>query len=114
TESKNTDYHKLLDDAQSDWDHCQGELTRLRELCTVIEGYQNALQLYMASIRSLRSPIHMLPPEILTEIFEYVCCGQTGTNHYDFAHDYRLPTIILSRVCSRWHNLVTSMPVLWS
>ncbi|KAF5393136.1 hypothetical protein D9757_001300 [Collybiopsis confluens] len=104
----------LLENAQGDWDRCQNELTRLRELCRVVEGHQNVLQLYIKGIHSLKSPVHLLPPEILCQIFEYICCDRIGTNKFESATDVYLPTITLSRVCIGWYNLVTSMPVLWS
>ncbi|KAE9409945.1 hypothetical protein BT96DRAFT_984277 [Gymnopus androsaceus JB14] len=60
--------------------------------------------------------IYKLPQEMLGEIFRHICCGDTGVNRIsndDDAED-QLPTLRLSRVCTRWYRLVTLMPTLWS
>ncbi|KAE9410228.1 hypothetical protein BT96DRAFT_367176 [Gymnopus androsaceus JB14] len=92
-------------------DRCQLELRRLqREL----EAQQDLLEVYMTGIRSAMSPIHQLPPELLGEIFKYICCGDIGINCIISKSEKQLPTLVISGVCSRWYNVVNSMPVLWS
>ncbi|KAE9402166.1 hypothetical protein BT96DRAFT_780881, partial [Gymnopus androsaceus JB14] len=107
-------YSKLLDDAQTDLDRCQSELRRLQDLSREIEAHQKLLEAYMAGIRCIMSPIYKLPQEMLGEIFQYVCCGDTDTNCISYCGTDQLPTLTLSRVCIRWYRLVTETPVLWS
>ncbi|KAE9409975.1 hypothetical protein BT96DRAFT_984300 [Gymnopus androsaceus JB14] len=112
-------YSKLLQDAQADMDRCQTELRRLTDLSKEITRQQELLEAYMAGIRCIMSPIYTLPQEILGEIFKYVCCSGNivGVNCIPdsyYPYDQRMPTLTISRVCIRWYNLVTTMPVLWS
>ncbi|KAE9409919.1 hypothetical protein BT96DRAFT_984252 [Gymnopus androsaceus JB14] len=74
-------YSQLLDDAQTDLDRCQSELRRLQDLSREIEAQQKLLEAYMAGIRCMMSPIYKLPQEMLGEIFQHICCGDTGVNH---------------------------------
>ncbi|KAE9410011.1 hypothetical protein BT96DRAFT_776500, partial [Gymnopus androsaceus JB14] len=108
---------KLLQDAQADIDRCQTELHRLADLSKEITRQQELLEAYVAGIRCIMSPIYTLPQEILGEIFKYVCCSGdiVGVNCIsDSPYDRRMPTLTISRICTRWYNLATSMPVLWS
>ncbi|KAE9395552.1 hypothetical protein BT96DRAFT_1021895 [Gymnopus androsaceus JB14] len=107
-------YSKQLDDAQRDMDRCQSELHRLQSLSRELVAQQDLLRVYMAGIRSIISPIHKLPLELLGEIFEYICCGDIGINCIISKAEKRLPTLAVSGVCVRWYNVVTSMPMLWS
>ncbi|KAE9410236.1 hypothetical protein BT96DRAFT_847016 [Gymnopus androsaceus JB14] len=107
-------YSKLLDDAQRDMDRCQLELRRLQSLLRELEWQQDRVEAYVAGVRSIMSPIHKLPLELLGEIFKYICCGDIGVNCIISKAEKQLPTLAVSGVCIRWYNLVTSMPVLWS
>lgn len=107
-------YSNLVADVLRDAERCQSELLRLQDLSNAIEEQQQLLFVYLAGIRSLESPIHKLPSEILVEVFKYVCCDGTGANCILLDDEKRLPTLTLSRVCIRWYDLITSTPVLWS
>ncbi|KAE9393750.1 hypothetical protein BT96DRAFT_796887, partial [Gymnopus androsaceus JB14] len=90
------------------------ELHRLQSLSRELEAQRDLLEAYMAGIRSIMSPIHKLPLELLGEIFKYICCGDIGINCIISEAEKQLPTLAVSGVCIRWYNLVTSMPALWS
>ncbi|KAE9409892.1 hypothetical protein BT96DRAFT_460409 [Gymnopus androsaceus JB14] len=106
-------HSKLLADAHEEMDLCQTEIRRLQDLSRAIEAQKKLIGSYIAGIRCIISPIRSLPVELLGEIFKYVCCGDIGVNCMGDDDD-QLPTLTLSRVCIRWYDLVTSMPVLWS
>ncbi|KAE9409958.1 hypothetical protein BT96DRAFT_805885, partial [Gymnopus androsaceus JB14] len=112
--SEHSVYSELLENAQQDLDHCQSELRRLRDLWKKMETQRDVLRAYIAGFRSIMSPIHRLPVELMGEIFQYICCGDIGANCILEVGKPRIPTITLSCVCISWYNMVTSMPVLWS
>ncbi|XP_006457152.1 hypothetical protein AGABI2DRAFT_123017 [Agaricus bisporus var. bisporus H97] len=68
----------------------------------------------------IRSPIYSLPPEILAHIFKFACPS------LDFPQMYGLNSLtpgkatypdiinVLSAVSTHWHNIVLSMPSLWT
>ncbi|KAL0564002.1 hypothetical protein V5O48_018055 [Marasmius crinis-equi] len=57
---------------------------------------------------SLLSPIHRLPPEILTEIFAILCVTV-------LISPQEIPDIMsISQVCCLWREIVLSTPLLWS
>ncbi|KAE9400577.1 hypothetical protein BT96DRAFT_1018774 [Gymnopus androsaceus JB14] len=92
-----------LQDTQADIDHCQIELDRLRELLS-------------SRIRSITSPIRMLPCEILVEIFSYLCTARSA-NHYTtqiHSMNISIPSMVLRQVCISWYNLINGTPALWS
>lgn len=112
-ELEHADYSKLVDDAQRQMDRLQLELRRMQNLSRALEVQRELLEAYMAGLRSMTSPIHKVPQEVLGEIFKYICCGDIGVNCITPNALYT-PTMTISRVCLRWYNIVTSMPVLWS
>ncbi|KAE9409888.1 hypothetical protein BT96DRAFT_784934, partial [Gymnopus androsaceus JB14] len=64
-------YSKMLDSAQTDIDRCQSELDRLQNLTKEIETRRELLEACVVGIRSIMSPIRILPVELLGEIFKY-------------------------------------------
>ncbi|KAJ4479229.1 hypothetical protein J3R30DRAFT_3702376 [Lentinula aciculospora] len=103
----------LLDEARADIEHCDSVLLWLDNTRVAIEEQREHLALLVRAADSTRSSIHKLPPEILSEVFEHLCCGDVGVNFIS-QNTTQLPTLILNQVCHRWRVLVTSMPVLWS
>lgn len=67
-------------------------------------------------IFSVRAPIRKLPLEILINIFELACSSHVGLNSLSRNRRGVVPvaTLVLSHICSRWRNLVVSVPALWS
>ncbi|KAE9409950.1 hypothetical protein BT96DRAFT_969709 [Gymnopus androsaceus JB14] len=64
-------YSKLLDGAKEKMDRCQMELRRLRVLLKELETQQDFLEAYIAGARSMVSPIHSFPVELMGEIFKW-------------------------------------------
>ncbi|KAH7322269.1 hypothetical protein B0J17DRAFT_683440 [Rhizoctonia solani] len=58
------------------------------------------------------TPIHKLPPEILSKIF-IVLAASFPAQNYPF-HSFAHYAICLSRVCTRWRQAVNSTPTLWT
>lgn len=62
----------------------------------------------IANLRSLLSPIRRLPPEILTEIFQYCL----PPDKFIRPSPYEAP-LLLTHVCSAWRNACLANPLLW-
>ncbi|KAE9410314.1 hypothetical protein BT96DRAFT_1067073, partial [Gymnopus androsaceus JB14] len=60
------------------------------------------------------APIRRLPQDVLGEIFKLVSCKHPSNNSVGRNGSHSLATLALSQVCSRWYNMVVSMPALWS
>ncbi|KAJ4492124.1 hypothetical protein C8J55DRAFT_556520 [Lentinula edodes] len=107
-------YTKLMDATRDYVDQCDSVLGRLDAMRIAVEEQRDYLLLLSRTVDSIISPIYKLPLEILGEIFTNVCCGDIGVNGLSGEGKRRYPTLDLSRVCSKWRNMVISMPVLWT
>ncbi|KAJ3715491.1 hypothetical protein C8R42DRAFT_221995 [Lentinula raphanica] len=118
TASERLAYLGKLDETRCEIERHQEELRRLREATQKLEEQQRLLQAFDAALRHIISPIQSLPLELLGLIFQYVCCGKDATDIANNLRHYetkpRLPTFDVSGVCIRWHQLVSSMPILWT
>ncbi|KAK1230845.1 hypothetical protein PQX77_006063 [Marasmius sp. AFHP31] len=66
------------------------------------------LKISMANLRSLLSPIHQLPPELLIKIFRLICAST-------WLRISETPQIVnLTFVCGRWREIALSTPSLWA
>jgi hypothetical protein len=65
------------------------------------------LESVLAALKSLSSPWRRLPPELLVEIFAW-CIPP-----HDILSTSSAP-LLLTRICSRWHNLSVNNPSLWT
>ncbi|KAJ4466735.1 hypothetical protein C8R41DRAFT_69127 [Lentinula lateritia] len=102
-------------DATRDYvEQCDSVLGRLDAMRIAVEEQRDHLLLLSQTVDSIISPIYKLPLEILGEIFTNICCGDIGVNGLSGEGKRRYPTLELSRVCSKWRNMVISMPVLWT
>ncbi|KAJ3853114.1 hypothetical protein EV368DRAFT_81893 [Lentinula lateritia] len=107
-------YTKLMDATRDYVEQCDSVLGRLDAMRIAVEEQRDYLLLLSRTVDSIISPIYKLPLEILGEIFTNVCCGDIGVNGLSREGKRRYPTLDLSRVCSKWRNMVISMPVLWT
>ncbi|KAF9067068.1 hypothetical protein BDP27DRAFT_1329470 [Rhodocollybia butyracea] len=133
--SEYTRLSKIIKEAEGDMACYNRELNRLERISSMIRRKKKVLETYIRDVRCATAPIRIVPPEILGEIFEYSCCGDTRANQistheeeYEEAeveagvkgkkHENKrgifLAAVSLSHVCSRWRRVVTSMPSLWS
>ncbi|KAE9391716.1 hypothetical protein BT96DRAFT_756481, partial [Gymnopus androsaceus JB14] len=103
---------RLIEEAQEDMVRYNKELDHLRATATIIMNKQKTLATYIGDLTYVVSPIRKIPPEILGEIFTYLCCSDVGTNDLSAKVPF-IPTVTLTQVCFRWKTLVKSMPSLW-
>ncbi|KAK1220547.1 hypothetical protein PQX77_016687 [Marasmius sp. AFHP31] len=87
------------------------EISRLEGVVTKLEGQREAVDKEIMNYRSLLSPIHRMPPEVMVEIFRF-CCSFSNLHPYGFGAPP--PPLELSSVCGRWHELVLNTPTLWT
>ncbi|KAL0568865.1 hypothetical protein V5O48_013106 [Marasmius crinis-equi] len=91
----------------------QLELDQLREEQVILEAN-------IGSCSSALSTHRRLPVELWGIIFGHVCSEKWGGYRYSLIINHFLdktlftPPLILSQVCARWRNMVTSIPQLWS
>ncbi|KAK1227160.1 hypothetical protein PQX77_009794 [Marasmius sp. AFHP31] len=90
------------------------EINRLKGAVILVESHREMVEQQLANYRSLLSPIHKMPPEIMTEIFK-LCCSCSKLGFYNlFDHTSLPPPMMLSSVCGRWRELVLDTPALWA
>ncbi|KAK7060818.1 hypothetical protein VNI00_000551 [Paramarasmius palmivorus] len=85
------------------------ETRKLSVAIMSLERKRNELKERMERYRSLLSPIHRLPPEVLANIF--TICGED----FNDIHPIKMPpAVAVSLVCGRWRSVALSTPFLWS
>ncbi|KAK1228281.1 hypothetical protein PQX77_008680 [Marasmius sp. AFHP31] len=90
------------------------EINRLRGAVILVETRREMVDKKLANYRSLLSPIHRMPPEIMTEIFK-LCCSYSSLGTYRLCSpSYLPPPMMLSSVCGRWRELALNTPALWA
>ncbi|KAJ8073763.1 hypothetical protein PM082_012041 [Marasmius tenuissimus] len=84
------------------------EINKLKAAMVVLENKRSGTKKTMGQLQSLLSPIHRLPPEMLSRIFMF-CCERNQVRP-----DRMPPVFRLSVVCGRWREIVVSRPHLWA
>ncbi|KAG7093353.1 hypothetical protein E1B28_007034 [Marasmius oreades] len=98
-----------LVNAENDLKAYNVEINRLKANIMVVESRRDGLTKSVAKYRSLLSPIHRVPEEILAYIFSF-CCDENTLNP-----GYSPPfALTASAVCGRWRDVVLETPHLWS
>ena len=85
----------------------QVSIAELTEELAKLKRNHAATYTHLEHLRSLLSPIRVLPVEILTEIFEY-CCDTMNTISLSDG------PMVVSHVCSSWRAIVIHKCELWS
>ncbi|KAJ8095173.1 hypothetical protein PM082_010395 [Marasmius tenuissimus] len=99
---------QFLLDAETELKDCQAEINRLQTAIHLLEIKKRNLNTSMDKCRSLLSPVHRLPLEVLTNVFSFSCEVNT-------LEPSSLPSAIrIAMVCGRWRDAVLSSPILWS
>ncbi|KAK7026876.1 hypothetical protein VNI00_015418 [Paramarasmius palmivorus] len=100
---------QYLIDVEGDMRRCEVEASRLFAAMKTLEHRRKGLEKSMELYRSLLSPVHRLPREILSDIFGF-CCAHNWLSGFS-----KKPKVIqLSMVCGRWRDIILSTPSLWS
>ncbi|KAK1216667.1 hypothetical protein PQX77_020703 [Marasmius sp. AFHP31] len=97
-----------LSDAEGAYNECQLEINKYKGLILMLESRREGMKKVMERCRSLLSPVHRLPSEVLLEIFGHCC------EFSDLSNRKIPPTMALSMVCGRWREVALSSPCLWS
>ncbi|KAL0064154.1 hypothetical protein AAF712_008876 [Marasmius tenuissimus] len=102
---------ELLDylrDAEQHHKECKAEIKKYNALLLMLESRTEGMEKTIEKYRSLLSPIHRLPSDVLLEIFKPYC----RVNNLD--GKAMPPTLTLSMVCGRWWEVVLASPSLWT
>ncbi|KAJ3506693.1 hypothetical protein NMY22_g17164 [Coprinellus aureogranulatus] len=100
---------KLLDTPHPEIPALDAEIARVSEQLKRLQSKRNGYDQYLATHRSLLSPIRRLPIEILHNIFVHCL----PTDHNSLMSSAEAP-MLLTHVCKQWRDLVHGMPLLWS
>ncbi|THU92576.1 hypothetical protein K435DRAFT_671843, partial [Dendrothele bispora CBS 962.96] len=92
---------------------------QLEELMGIIAELQQKradLKKYVDEQQSLLSSMRKFPSEILGEIFS-LCCSEYGLSVKREKSlelfQVNAPALVLSQICSRWRDVMISLPSLW-
>ncbi|ESK91769.1 hypothetical protein Moror_10598 [Moniliophthora roreri MCA 2997] len=100
--------NQFLVDGEKELQEFQVEISRLQTAILALEARREGLKQMMEKYRSLLSPIHRMPLEVLTNIFKFYCnvnVLEIGTLS---------PAMTLSAVCGKWRELTLNTPSLWA
>lgn len=109
SDSELGEIRKLLDAPHPEIPALDAEIARVSEQLKQLQSKRNGYDQYLATHRSLLSPIRRLPLEILHNIFYYTL----PTDHNCLMSPLEAP-MLLTHVCRHWRELVHGMPLLWS
>ncbi|KAI3616955.1 hypothetical protein WG66_004112 [Moniliophthora roreri] len=107
---------QYLRDAEKDVKDCQAEISRLKMAIITLESRRDGLRKSMDRYRSLLSPVHRLPAEILLNVFTF-CCEQNELclEQKDSTRPCAPPpAVAISMVCGRWRDVALASPSLWT
>ncbi|KAL0570086.1 hypothetical protein V5O48_011880 [Marasmius crinis-equi] len=109
TTSNKATVSQFLHNAELEMQEYQTEINKLKTAIYALENKRNRLKRTAEMYKSLLAPIHIVPSEILTMIFQFFCEKNVLSRRSTFPR-----AILLSMVCGRWKELVYSTPSLWS
>ncbi|KAK7438199.1 hypothetical protein VKT23_018129 [Stygiomarasmius scandens] len=101
---------QCLSEAETEAKRYEDEIRRLEARVIALKNHQQRVYSQIDQFRSLLAPIRRLPPEILDQVFGFLCIKSSvnSSNAMD------CPAIRLSHVCSGWRELARNTPSLWS
>ncbi|KAF9264071.1 hypothetical protein L218DRAFT_958497 [Marasmius fiardii PR-910] len=114
-----TKYHRsiiaqLLFGAEVQSKYLADEVERLRRAIMILEGRRQEVEEKIKAYKSLMAPVHRMPPEVMMEIFKFVCATKSLVR-WPVRPDLLMPpTFKLSMVCGRWREITIASPFLWS
>jgi hypothetical protein len=99
----------LVATAERDKEACEREITRLYVVIESLKNVKREIQDANQVTRSLLTPIHRIPDDILAEILL-----QSGMLILVRNGFWIIPALGMQAVCSRWHSIVSSGKLFWS
>ncbi|KAK7041950.1 hypothetical protein VNI00_008932 [Paramarasmius palmivorus] len=106
TSSERRMVNQFLIDAERALNEYEIDIKKHKAAIIALEGKHSQLKKKADKYRSLLSPVHRIPPEVLARIF-HAC-----RNHGPLTSQPTLMTI--TEVCRRWRDVALSAPYLWS
>ncbi|KAK7049393.1 D-lactate ferricytochrome c oxidoreductase [Paramarasmius palmivorus] len=108
--SEHNTVSQYLIDAESELKRHEIEIDKLRSTIVLLENKMGVLSRKIVKYRSLLSPVHRMPPEILRNVFSFVC--HETVFRLDCTRSP--PPLLLSAICGRWREIALATPSLWS
>ncbi|THV06939.1 hypothetical protein K435DRAFT_644221, partial [Dendrothele bispora CBS 962.96] len=109
--SQLSEIKEMIRCAEDDLKAYRAEILRLESKVMVLSTKSDMLKKHTEKIRSLLSPVHRVPNEVLGHIFSYCC--ETLFPVDDSLASWRHRNGFLS-VCSRWREVGLTTPQIWS
>ncbi|KAK7037780.1 hypothetical protein VNI00_010741 [Paramarasmius palmivorus] len=98
-------------DTTKDFERYDAEIDRLLGILRKLMREKEYLLRYTDEYRTLLSPIRRLPPEVLTQIFELLCCQDEPSV---LRKTVSVPPLRIAQTCAVWRQLAFNTPSLWS
>ncbi|KAK0202961.1 hypothetical protein DFS33DRAFT_944899 [Desarmillaria ectypa] len=106
------EYRREISNARVEVLRYENELMRLAQIMSKLDAERAAVETFIQQKESFLSPIRSMPTEILELIFE--CAVDLDVACTTPLFREALSVHRISLVCSRWRDIATSMPELWS
>ena len=106
----NEEIKSSISKTETDLRWCNEEIQCLQAQIIVLQNKRRLLERHTVGYKSLLAPIRKLPPELLHQIFLFVC----DDNYIGPGDCFRIPAATLVQVCPSWNNVASSSPRLWS
>ncbi|KIK61402.1 hypothetical protein GYMLUDRAFT_582284 [Collybiopsis luxurians FD-317 M1] len=110
SERQLSEVRDLVLSVQDDLGWYDDEICRLESQLLQLKSRRERARKSQQSLRSLLSPIHRLPNELLIRIFVYVCQDISALPTFGLS----VGPFYVSAVCARWRLLALSSSKLWS
>ncbi|KAJ8073846.1 hypothetical protein PM082_012124 [Marasmius tenuissimus] len=105
----------LLSDAEKERKACASEVNKLKAALMALENRLDDAEKKEEYFRSLLSPIHRMPPEVMMEIFK-VCCNSPGANSIPYSPSELPATSYPQTLHGMWpleeHNCLHPIPLV--
>ncbi|KAE9407265.1 hypothetical protein BT96DRAFT_748924, partial [Gymnopus androsaceus JB14] len=89
----------------------EAQVKSLEAQISELTRQKDAKLVELVSFRNILPPIHRIPAEILSNIFELACLPEDGI--FQSKHTIVLYTHNLSSVCALWRKVALATPRLW-
>ncbi|KAF5386390.1 hypothetical protein D9757_006691 [Collybiopsis confluens] len=108
SEHRILEIRQLIKAVNGEIDGYTDEISRLKSQLVLLRTRREKARNQATTLRSLFSPIHRLPSELLGGIFLHLCEDRSSSFFYR-----SLPPITIAAVCNRWRTLCISHSRLW-
>uniref|UniRef100_A0A0W0F760 F-box domain-containing protein n=1 Tax=Moniliophthora roreri TaxID=221103 RepID=A0A0W0F760_MONRR len=101
----------MAKDAERELEAYEAEINKLRSSLALLEHKRDVSKEKLFRCRSLLSPVHRLPPEILGDIFT-ILIDLPAKERWLSSKTH--PALAVSRTCGRWRDIAIATPSVWS